>query len=29
MFKYLLNNINKIFEFAYVELNEIHELFMS
>ena len=24
----LLNNINEILEFAYVELNETHELFM-
>jgi len=29
MFECLLNNINEILKFAYVELNESHELFMS
>ncbi len=29
VFKHLLNDINEIFEFACVELNESYELFMS
>ncbi len=27
--EYLLNNINEILKFAYVELNETHELLIS
>ncbi len=28
VFEHLLNNINEIFKFAYVELNKSHELLM-
>ncbi len=29
VFEHLLNDINEILKFAYVELNEIHKLLMS